>query len=270
MKKIIYSIAALTLFLSACKEKEIVIPELSVGARRVLVEEITGIDCVNCPDGARELQALQEQLGKENLIVVSIHAGQDLSVPLPESQYDFRTTDGSEMVVQIGELFGIPAAAINRRHFPGEDNEFALSGWSSKVVNELKIDYRLGLFVANTYDPASRKLDIKVNIAPDSTISGDQRLTVVITQDSIIDAQNDHSVIIPDYVHRHVLRDVVTPVNGDAVGEALKAGALISKTYSLNLPAAWDANHCTVVAYIHNDGNPNKLVLQVAEDHVVE
>jgi len=270
MKKIVYGICLLALFVTACEEKEIVIPELSSGARRVLVEEITGVNCSNCPDGARELAALQKQIGADKLILVAIHSGGDLSKPVPQSTMDLQTTEGYALVDYIGQLSGIPSAAISRRYFPDEGSEFAVGAWSARITNEFKRDYNLDLFVANTYDPITRKLDIKVNMAPDSTLLGEHRLTVVITEDSIVNAQNDNSVIILNYVHRHAFRDIVTAINGDLVAEPLTAGALISKTYSLTLPAAWDDKHCTVVAYLHHGGTPDKIILQAAEDHVVE
>lgn len=47
MKKLL---PLLALAFLGCEEKEITIPELSVGNHRVLVEEITGVKCSNCPE----------------------------------------------------------------------------------------------------------------------------------------------------------------------------------------------------------------------------
>lgn len=268
MKNIVYGMLLFSLLGSGCKEKDILIPTIKAGSRRVLVEEITGVNCTNCPKGARELRSIQEQVGEDKLILIAVHSGGNLSEPIPESKYDLQTQKGYQMVAVIGQLSGIPSAAIGRRFFPDQGSEFSIPTWASKISDEFKYDFHFDLFVNNTYDPSSRKLDVKVNMSPDSTLAAGHRLTVVITQDSIIDAQNDNSVIYPNYVHRHVLRDIISRVDGDPIDEPLKAGAQITKNYSVTLDSTWDAKHCTVVAYVHGSGVPDKVVVQAAEAHV--
>jgi hypothetical protein len=83
-----------------------------------------------------------------------------------------------------------------------------------------------------------------------------------------MDVQNDDNVIVKDYVHRHVLRDVVSRPTGDPITEPLLAGAVISKTFRVSLSEKWEAKHCSVVAYVHRGGDPVKDVLQAVEEHV--
>ncbi len=276
MKRILPFLGIAALAFLGCKEKELSIPELSVGKRKVLIEEMTGVKCTACPGGARVLNTLQNTYGKDNLIVVSIHAAPSFSDPYtgPDgSKYDFRTTNGKLMADFIGPFIGVPCASIARYLSPTFTlSRFVVpsSSWSGLVASEFTKDYGLGLFVKSTYNAATRDLDILVNIAPENTIAGNNRLTVVITQDSIIDLQNDNGTLIKDYVHRHVLRDVVTQPTGNDIPEPLTAGALISKNFSYRLPAEWDAKHCSVVAYVHQPGPDEKIVLQAAEEHVVK
>ncbi|MBN8683544.1 MAG: Omp28-related outer membrane protein [Chitinophagales bacterium] len=259
---------------SACKESPITIPDLKTGNRRVLVEELTGVRCQNCPDGTRELISLQKQYGSENLVVVSIHAAQgSLSQPYtdaPASAIDFRIQEAFELSDYIGVPDGVPTAAVNRIIPSGYTTPYLSRPWSGVIAGEFDKDYGLGLFLINEYKPETRELKIQVNIAPEEALSGEHRLTVLMTQDSIVDVQLDGSTRKAAYIHRHVMRDVVSQVSGDVISEPLSAGALISKFYTLTLPASWDAGHCSVVAFVHHGGNPDKEVLQVAEKHVVE
>ncbi|MBL7825301.1 MAG: Omp28-related outer membrane protein [Saprospiraceae bacterium] len=272
MKKLL---PLLALAFLGCEEKEIVIPELSVGKHRVLVEELTGVKCSNCPDGTRLLAQLQETYGKENLIVVSIHEAPDFSVPYTGANanlYDFRTPNGKQMADYVGVFEGAPSAAVDRFSPPNATSLFVLphTEWPGLITAQFAKDYELGLFVSKTYDEFTRDLDILVNVAPEKTLNGEHRLTVVITQDSIVDTQNDNDNIIKDYVHRHVLRDVITAPAGNVLTESLTAGSVISKSFSLKLPEAWEAKHCSIVAYVHRGGTPDKEVLQATETHVVE
>lgn len=268
MKQVFFLLSFVVLLIASCKEEPIQIPDLSVGARRVLIEEVTGVNCVNCPDAARELANLQNQYGKENLILVGIHAGQDFSKPIPGSQYDFQTNDGYAMTAFVGDLFGVPAAAIARSQKPTDDSPFILSGWAGRIADEFQEDYKIGMFVNNVYDDESRTLDITVSIGPELSYSEELRLTVLITEDSIQDAQLDGLINVPNYLHRHVLREVISKTDGDPLVGGLTAGQLILREYNITLPANWVDHRCSVVAFVHRNGTPDKEVLQVAEAHV--
>jgi hypothetical protein len=275
MKKTLPFLALISFAMWGCEERALNIPELTVGARRVLVEELTGVRCTNCPDGANLLADLQETYGAENLIVVAIHWAPGFNAPYtgPEGNlYDFRTTDGQALAEFVGPFEGAPSAAISRFLPDNATSRFLLpsSEWPGFIAGEFAKDYGLGLFVKNEYDPATRQLEVLVNIAPDATLVGDHRLTVVITQDSIVDVQNAYGVNVKDYVHRHVFRDALTSPTGNDITESLTSGSLISKKFSLKLPEDWVAEHCSVVAYVHRDGTTDKDVLQVTEAHVVE
>ena len=259
------------ILLSGCEEKTITIPKLSVGKRNVLVEELTGVHCPNCPNGSAKLSDLGQQFGS-NLIVVSIHAAIGYNEPFTESKYDFRTAKGTEMASFIGSAEGFPSAAVDRRLLPSETDWYLApqTKWSSPIIDDLAKDPVVGVFMDNQYDPVNRRLDITVNIAPETTITDEARLTVLITQDSIQDYQQVNLVKVPDYYHRHVLRDVLTQSSGDVISEPLNAGAVVTKTFSYTLPADWDENHCAVVAFVHHGTTPDKEVLQAAEEHVIQ
>lgn len=258
----------------ACKEQPLEIPNLTVGKRHILVEELTGVRCQNCPDGTRELVNLQNQLGAENLVVVSIHAAGNYSDPYisdPANQYDFRFPEAQALANYIGEAEGFPTATINRRLVEGNTSLFVFrTAWAGLIAHELEKDYGLGLFLNDRYDPTTRQLDIALNIASDKDLPGENRLTVVITQDSIIDVQQDGAVRAPAYVHRHVLRQIVSAPTGDLIGEPLVASGLVRKTYSVRLSETWQAERCTVVAFVHHGGQPDKEVLQVTEAVVLK
>jgi len=277
MKKIVCALL-FAAFLSGCEEKWVVItPDGSSGGnnpgeqkRVVLAEELTGVRCPNCPEGTEALVDLDDQYG-EQLVVVSIHAALGYDQPYPSSLYDFRTSKGTEMANYIGSAIFFPTAAINRRIVPPETEPYLpRQQWAGIIGEELAKPLSVGLELETTYNAGSRKLDISADITPAEDLSGEHRITILITQDSIVDVQKVELVSVPNYVHRHVLRSIVTQATGDIISESLVTGGTVTKTFSINLPAAWEAKHCSVVAFIHRGGDPNKEVLQAAEKHVVE
>lgn len=274
MKRILLPLVAFAICFAACEEEPVPIPDFSSGKRRVLVEELTGVKCPACPNGTRELVRLQGIFGKDSLIVVSIHAAGNFSVPFTNPPgLDFRFPQAQELANLLGAPDGYPAAAINRRKVaPNATSLYVLpfTSWAGIIGGEFQKTYGLDLLLENNFNPATRQLDMKVTLGANDPLPGENRLTLLITQDSIVNPQIDGATTIPEYVHRHVLRHIVTSPSGDPIAEALNAGTVLEKTYSFTLPADWVAEHCSVVAYVHHGGDPDREVLQAVESHVVD
>lgn len=238
--------------------------------RSVLVEELTGVKCPNCPEGTATLVGLGQVYG-EKLIVVSIHAAIGYDTPYPESKYDFRTPDGTEMANFIGSPIGFPSAAVNRRIIPPDNEAFIpRTKWAGIIEEELAKTPQIDLRLETAFNAATRQLSVTADLLPVADLDGEHRLTVLITQDSIVDYQKVDLIKVSDYVHRHVFRDALTQATGDVITEPLVADAKITKTFSYTLPAAWNEKHCSVVAFVHHGTAPDKEVLQAAEEHVVK
>lgn len=269
MKNFLLFFVASLLFSMSCKEKPIVFEEPTSGARRVLVEELTGVRCTQCPNGARQLEDLQGVYGKDKLIVVSIHAAGNFSVPYTESKYDFRSPTNTALAQFIGASLGYPTSSINRVVPTGNNSPFILqTKWAGIIAAEFAKDYGLDMAIGNTYDEASRRLSTNVTIAPSRDIAGDYFITALILEDKIKDYQLDNGTKLSDYVHRHVLRGAISAPTGDALGSKLVKDALITKSFSFNIPNEWNADNCSVVAFVHRGGTPDKEVLQAIEKYV--
>ena len=271
MKRVFFLWIIVAVALSACQEERIPIPALSSGSRKVLVEELTGVRCPNCPDGTKELIALQNLYGKENLIIVGVHAANFYSIPYSDSKHDFRNDTVQAMADFLGQPLGFPTAAINRIQKDSENTPFLLrSAWAGLIAEEFGRDFGVGLYVSNEFNPLTRELGISVNLAPEQRIDHEARLSVYVLQDSITDPQIDKLVKINDYVHRYVLRRILTKPDGDVLGASLERGAIVRREYKITLPDLWPARHCSVVAFVHRSGVPDKLVLQAAYSEVLK
>ena len=240
--------------------------DVSQQKRQVLIEEFTGVRCVNCPAGSAEIQDLLLVYG-EQLVAISIHAG-EYSPPLPESMYDFRTEEGDQLINFLGAPFGYPSAAVNRKLFDGEFSvQLSKAKWAGYIAQEAAEDPRVKIGIETTYSDSDRSLEVKVTLYPQEDLSAeDLRLSVAITEDGIIDYQVTPDGEVPDYEHRHVLRDMLTAYDGDPITEALLSGSSPVFTYSFQVPADWNEEHCHVIAFVSKAG-ADKDVLQV---HQVE
>lgn len=238
--------------------------DISDQPRQILIEEFTGIRCVQCPAGAVEIEALRAIHGNQ-LVAIAIHAG-GFAPPLPGvSNFDFRTPEGDQLLAYIEEPFGYPSASINRKHFEGEFNlQLGRAKWAGYIADEKAIPPKVRIGIAPLYNNDSRALEVKVLLQVDETIEQDDvRLSVSLIEDGIIDVQDTPNGKVYDYVHKHVLRTMLTNYDGNTLDGPLAAGTEIEKEFSFTIPAGWDPANMHVVAYVNLGAD--KEVLQVHE-----
>lgn len=277
LKYVLIFIISLTLF--SCDEVPVVIPDSGGGGgpisgdttvRVVLLQELTGVKCPNCPSGAAEAKRLLDVYG-DQLAVVAIH-GDFLTEPLPESLYDFRTSF-SKTIENNTPFIGKPAASINRRLFNGPPFlAFDIDEWEPFVQSELDIPAEMDIqldvsaTMANTLN-----ITVTVDITALDNLSDGYNIAVALTQGGIEDVQEEGNIILEDYEHEHVLRHMFTAPMGDILGSDLMLDQKISKTYTFTTPGdaspAYDIDHLEVVAYITKDGATESPVVQAAKAH---
>jgi hypothetical protein len=258
------------LLISACEEQMVIIEDFQLpnSDRVVLIEELTGVKCPNCPAGSSELSRLIE-LYEGKVIGVGIH-GKFLCTPLDNSAYDFRNEFAEELEKNLSWL-GKPAAVINRIQFDDQDFEGidVPALWQGYVEAEFEKVVEADLVLEKTYDPATRELEVRVRAVGRVDINEDLNVSVLLTESHIIDAQLDQTVNIPDYEHNHVMRTMLTSASGNALAPSLATGEIVTRTFSYTLPpedGTWIADNMEVVAFIHSPTH----VLQAAEAHVMD
>lgn len=269
--------------LVACTENKPIIPCLSCDSsstnppnpetvlKKVLMEEFTGVRCVNCPQAKLEIDNLQSaNLFGENFIAVSYHAG-FFSRPYNESKNDYRTEQGDVILEFLDQPIGFPSGVINRKLFSGEGNLQieAFATWGGFVGQELEEAAIMSLDLETTYNTSNRILNVSVGITPTQNISDDLNLSILITEDDIVDVQLTPDGIVDDYAQSHVFRTMITNTLGDPISDALVANQSTSDIYSFTLPTEWVAENCKVVAFVHH-ATENKEVLQVEEVAIIK
>lgn len=281
MKRLILILVFPLFFLSSCEEIAPVVTgsmgggggnsEVKDQKRQVLIEEFTGVRCVNCPAGSAFIEDLLA-VNSPQLIAVSIHAG-EFAPPYPHSLYDFRTQEGDQLLSYLGEPFGYPTAVVNRRKFDGQfDLQLGQGEWAGYVTEEKENTPKVRIDIEPDFNSSTRELKAKVTLFVDETISeANVQLSVMIAESGIKDLQltPSSSQPNPDYSHKHVLRGMMTNYDGVPVNEPLTPGAEIEKSFSKTLPAQWKEENCKIIAFVSLAGD-KKDVLQAHEVEVIE
>lgn len=276
MNKLIISFVFLTLiFTSCCNELPVDIPKFTPPEtdKVVLMEELTGVRCINCPDGATTIRNI-EQKYEGQVISIAIHAG-SLTEPLESSKYDLRCEDGINLEKSWSYL-GKPAAAIDRVVF--EEPDIPVSGytaWQQYVEEEFKKENVLSLTTTTNYDSDTRKLEVNVSIIPLVNLAGNYKLNVALTESHIVDAQTlSNGSVKMDYEFDNVLRDMITPWDGQSLGADLKKDDIILKSFSYTLPEdgdLWKPENIKVVSFVTGgDESDLALVINASESKITE
>lgn len=238
--------------------EEIVPPidlELRYTGRRVIVEEFTGVQCVNCPKGSKRLEELSDLHG-EFVIPVSIHAG-SFSPPYPESLYDFRTPQGTSVENSLlGPVQGFPAATVNRRFYDDETEiPIVLNKWAGYIIQELLETPKLEVSIDNVYDTTTRQLDIEIELDFAEEVTEALGISIMLLEDDIYDYQLTEDGKVSDYKHKHVLRTMLTDYTGDPISVTqTKQGSRPTFNYTFTIPANWNSEKCEVVAFVSYKG----------------
>ncbi|MFA6060748.1 MAG: Omp28-related outer membrane protein [Taibaiella sp.] len=300
-KTFIYTASALLLFAASCKENVIPV-DMTEGTefkdstyvdavepaqdRRLLIEELSGVICVNCPQGAVILENLSTQ--NPNLLsIVTIHTGQ-FTDPIPgKSKQDFRTEDGEKLQSQVWNGQGSKPSAVFDRLFLGSgQNKYFLDGypgWANAVVQDKAAHPTtpLNLSVESAYNESKSQYDIEVTVKYTEATTGKQALHIFVTESKIIDAQEltDHSFKL-DYEFNHVFRKAITPVAtgrtilSDMVSETKEAGRVYVYKTSLKINADdakekfWVPANMKVVAFVTDMDAADKHVMHVQETNL--
>lgn len=231
MKKFTFALMALLAFSFSLKAQQFVSTDPT--NRNVIIEEFTGRGCGYCPDGhriANELMAAHPG----RLWAVNIHAGGYAQTSYP----NMITQDGNTIHGGFN-ISGYPTGVVNRTTAAGQDR----GQWANTANNQLNQVSECNIGGMAVVNPETRVATITVEVYYTGNSSVDQNfLTVAMLQDSILGSQSDYGNFNPtqwignQYVHTHILRDVISQSAwGDPISPTTQ-GTLITQTYEYLIP----------------------------------
>lgn len=244
---------------------------LQNGSDRVVVlEDFTGHKCGNCPSAQTIAKDLDSLYG-EKLIVVAVHAGgfADTNTAGTKYRYNFKTPAGDTWNTDFG-FSSYPKGLINRAPYSGNVLVDA-ADWSSAVAAMLATRPGYKITGTVTYDSTTGNGNANIKVEFLQAPTGNERLTVLITEDSIVNWQKDYrlpsgSQDVSNYVHNHVMRGSLNGTYGESISTGATLGSVIERNIPFSKGSDWVMKHCHIVAYV-NDGTTREI-LQGWEKHV--
>ena len=229
------------------EERLIELPHAKI-SRAVLVEDFTGQRCVNCPNAASEIERLQKEYGKDNVVAVAIHSG-PLAIYSTDKVLGLRTSLGDDYY-DYWKVEAEPSGLIDRK-----GGVMLLDKWASSVYQELQTEASVELKAAAQ---VSKDGDVEISVDYLAVKDFVGKLQVWITEDAIVAPQMmPDGTLNREYVHNHVLRSAVNGAWGDAV--AWHSGEQSVQSFSAKVQEGWNPQQLSVVAFIYDENGVQQV-----------
>jgi hypothetical protein len=200
--------------------------------KRVLIEDFTGTWCGWCPRVSYGIEEVKAQTDKAE--VVAIHQGSD----------PYNISTGAYSVSSY------PTANLNRTtvwKYPESSNIV-------QVVGLTNGGNPLGVAINSTLSAGSISADVKVKFGFDYT---GLKLVVYVVENGLIYNQVNYTTFyggganIPNFVHNHVLRKIVTDVSGDVITGGTNQNDQYTKNFTFAVPTnVANSANIDIVAFV--------------------
>jgi hypothetical protein len=236
--------------------------------QRVLLEDFTGHDCGNCPNGhIRAAQLLETH--EDDIAVVAIHAG-SLAAPLPpDYPNDWTTPEGVYyLLTQVGQDI-MPKGRINRR--TNASTIFSPSAWSTQVTEAFSEEPPVNMQLKAEYESSGGHWNVHVFSEWLENGSGDYKLVIMLTESGIVAPQlfyGNEPEYIAEYHHEHMLRATGTGATGLQVFQNPIEGLKKRISYTFDWNNEWVPENCEVIAFL-TEGDNGKVV-NVAKTKLIQ
>lgn len=294
----------ITTFFSSCKEEPpyinyaapqsvfdttyIKIPADSALPKQVLIEDISGAACINCPLAAAIAKSIEvANPGKVNVVTLYPNYPGLTTLVHPiningyVSKYDFRIDAAANIISAVSAPSTLPNGYIDRKNFTGSVWYEPKENWNADVASELTTTSPVNIDIVPTYNASNNQLNVDVTLSYTKADSGSNYINVMILQDSILDLQeskdvNGNFIYDTAYVHNHTLMDMLTAPMGDLLntssGKNIVPGRVFKIGYQKTLSARnsspssypqpqWDQKHLSILVFV-TEGSTTKYVLQ--------
>ncbi len=254
----ILSALALLLMVS-CKpmpESERLIPNEieTTSGRSVLIEDYSGVGCINCPEAAQKITQAAEAHG-DKVIIVALHGRNVGSGTKPmEDPKELYSPEAATYIERLKGVNSLPIATFNRRPVASNgDKPFSDSFtlWPAEMQSCRKLPqlYKIDLQVSESdRKVTTRCTATALESAPQGT-APELYLQLWLIEDNIIAPQHlkGRAEADANYQHNHIFRQTLNGIDGEAyqIGESYDKTSTIKREVIV-------PDHCSVVAILYD------------------
>ncbi len=242
--------------------------------KNAIIEEFTGVNCGNCPQGHTEVDN-----------ILSANAGRAFAVAYSPSNSSYTGTSsggtdfrrnyldafytGSYCSPSSGSRF-MPSAFINRKIGSNGDILQSRTIWSSMVDDVLEELSPMNVGLSSTYDANAQTLTIDIEVYYTQDVTDGNSFYVHIYEDGLTSPHQSGSSASASnpYVYSHTFREDLTGQWGDPITGSTTQGSLFTDQIVFDLTTAEDpidVSNAHIIAFVIED-NSTEVYTGVAVD----
>lgn len=238
----------------------------SVQPRNAVLEEFTGVNCVNCPDGHYRANQLYNAF-PGRVVLINIHSGSFATAGF--------TTPYGDPIDNFAGVAAYPSGTMNRvvwagaynvpPYFPqNPPNNLAIrrpGWWDTAYPNQGTGAYIIlqggnspvNIGAETQWNATTRELQVTVELYYTATENQNNKLNVVLLENGIVGYQSGGG---SSYTHNHIMRHLLTGQWGDEITTTTQ-GTLVTRTYSYIVPPAINIDNCDISLFVTQNDNKN-------------
>ncbi|MBO6515079.1 MAG: Omp28-related outer membrane protein [Bacteroidia bacterium] len=239
--------------------------------KNVLIEDISGVKCNNCPKAAEIAHDIQVKHDEGRVVVLTLHSNNFgvFTGPYSDSRDTFNTDEATLIVDNLmGSITGLPAGSIDRKVFSGQTQNIisAYESWETYVNIQLNekpkawIDLEVLKKEERTYITNIKSTFLEKDETP-------VFLSIFITESKIESKQKmpDNSYD-NEFEHNSILRKAITTYSGLKLADNIDSvGRVFEKGLEIDIPSKYNIDNCSIVVLINKIDPNNKQVIQCVE-----
>lgn len=238
--------------------------------RKVLIEDYTGHQCINCPRAAKELRRI-DSIYHGKIIALAIHAGTfaNTNTSFPTN---YKTPEGTTYNNIFGfNTAGYPNGLVNRKGSGTPTFILPDPSWETETVPFLTQEADFQIKIKNTFESTTSQLNSEITVKALKNISGKYNVSVILIEDSIIGPQKYPTYTEPNYVFNHVMRGTLNTVWGEEIWNgSIAANDSVVRTYPKTIPANFVAAKCHVIAFVYDNDSGSTTYYEIKQAEVAE
>lgn len=227
--------------------------------KAVLIEDITGVRCVNCPQAAQKAKEIVSKKTEDSVVIMALYTNHIATLTTPYDGFPLLNSDISTQIVDYNGIpAGLPSGYIDRAIFAPQTVRYNnYSQWATLVDNRLRLSTPVNISIQHSI--SGRKISLDVKLIYTEAIGVTHRFAMYLTESDIISKQATTTGTKDDYVHNHVLRYAFGSAVGNPLNANLVKGRTFDKKFEYEVPADYKINNCHILCVIL-DGTTDEVV----------
>jgi hypothetical protein len=245
----------------------IVSPVPAAQHKAVLIEDITGVRCNNCPFAAKKAQDIVQRKTEDSVVVMALYTESLATLTIPWPGFPSLTSpSATQLTSSLGLDGSLPNGYVDRTIFPPQQNRLtSYTVWETKVNQRLKEKTPVNIRIEDSV--SGRKLKVKVRLQYTEAVSSTHKLSLFLVENGIVSKQTTTSGLDENYIHNHVLRYTFGSDLGKVLTASLMPGRTFVKELEYEIPLGIQISNCHIICVVSDNVTEEVVNVRNVEVH---